>query len=645
MSSSPFRVGIVGMGPRGLSVLERLCANMGEIFPNGDVEIHVIDPYPFGAGNVWRTNQSRTLIMNTVASQVTVFTDPSVQCEGPHIPGPSLYEWAHYISLMDHDGDYDDTVRDEARKLEPDSYPTRAFYGYYLEWVYKRLVNNLPPNTRLYSHLCYAVGLDDAPDGQQVIHLENESTPLIVDAVVLTLGHTQVAPTGEIAHLLDFSEKYGLFYVPPANPADVNLDPLKPGEPVILRGLGLNFFDYMAMLSVGRGGQFVRQNGKLVYKASGYEPRMYAGSRRGIPYHARGENEKGASGRYEPLVLTQDIIREFRNRSARGERIEFRKEVWPFIAKEVETLYYTTLIRSRHCDCQAKKFQDQYLQLPWGSEEEKHLLEEYKVAQADRWDWERLAYPYKDTPLKSQQDYRVWLLEYLRQDLAEARKGNVSGPLKAAVDALRDLRNEVRLIVDYGEISGDSYRDDLEGWYTPVNAFLSIGPPASRIEEMIALIEAGVLEVLGPDLRIETIPDSPGFRAYSSYIDDSAITSQALIEARLPDLDLRRTTNPLLSYLFKTGQCQPYRITNSDGTYYETGGLAVTPPPNRLIDQNGIAHPRRYAFGVPTEGVHWVTAAGIRPGVNSVTLTESDAIARAILNHFVESNKKKLVYP
>ena len=34
---------------------------------------------------------------------------------------------------------------------------------------------------------------------------------------------------------------------------------------------------------------------------------------------------------------------------------------------------------------------------------------------------------------------------------------------------------------------------------------------------------------------------------------------------------------------------------------------------------------------MPTEAVHWVTAAGIRPGVDSVTLGDSDAIARAVL--------------
>ena len=62
----------------------------------------------------------------------------------------------------------------------------------------------------------------------------------------------------------------------PANPADVDLSHLEPGEPVLLRGLGLNFFDYMALLSVGRGGEFVTEDGTLSYRPSGREPRMFA---------------------------------------------------------------------------------------------------------------------------------------------------------------------------------------------------------------------------------------------------------------------------------------------------------------------------------------------------------------------------------
>lgn len=52
---------------------------------------------------------------------------------------------------------------------------------------------------------------------------------------------------------------------------------------------------------------------------------------------------------------------------------------------------------------------------------------------------------------------------------------------------------------------------------------------------------------------------------------------------------------------------------------YETGGVDVTLSPYRLTDCQGRAHSRPSALGVPVESVHWVNAAGARPGANSFT--------------------------
>jgi L-aspartate N-monooxygenase (nitrosuccinate-forming) len=57
----------------------------------------------------------------------------------------------------------------------------------------------------------------------------------------------------------------------------------------------------------------------------------------------------------------------------------------------------------------------------------------------------------------------------------------------------------------------------------------------------------------------------------------------------------------------------------------------VTRSPYHLINHQGESHQGRFAFGVPTEGVHWVTAAGARPGIGSVMLSDADAVARAAL--------------
>lgn len=612
---STVSLALVGAGPRGTSVLERLCASAPELLPPGArLTVHVIDPAPPGPGRVWRTAQSPELLMNTVASQVTLFTDDSVDCSGPIRPGPSLYDWA-------------------AGELGPDEYPTRAHYGRYLEWVFARVVRDAPAAVRVETYAARAVRLDDAPDGGQVLTLDDGRVLPGLSAVVLAQGHLPTAADAAQRRLTSYAERHGLRHVAPANPADVDLSSVSPGEPVLLRGLGLNFFDHMALLTTGRGGRFVREGGEgLRYVPSGEEPRLYAGSRRGIPYQARGDNAKGPYGRHLPLVLTPEVIAGFRKRADSGEAPDFLAEIWPLVAKEVETVYYTALIRLispmppgpgvRRADVQ--EFAERFLAVPHRDPREADLLTEFGVPERERWSWDRISRPYTGCEFTDPRQWRGWLLAYLREDAAQAARGNVHGPLKSALDVLRDLRNELRLIVDHGGLTGTSRRDHLDRWYTPLNAFLSIGPPRRRVEELVALMEAGVVEVLGP--RLEVREEEGAWVAHSPDVPGSAVRATTLVEARLPEPDLRRSADDLLARLLKTGQCRPHLV---DG--HETGGVDVTQRPYRLINRQGQAHARRFAFGVPTEGVHWVTAAGARPGVDSVTLSDADAVARAAL--------------
>ncbi|MGW7051331.1 FAD/NAD(P)-binding protein [Streptomyces sp. NPDC054887] len=616
MSAVHQALAVVGAGPRGTSVLERLCASVPALAPQTRLTVHVVDPAPPGAGRVWRTGQPSELLMNTVASQVTLFTDASVACEGPVRTGPSLYEWAASRSGGAPGG---------GAALGPDDYPTRACYGRYLEWVFGQVVRGAPESVTVRVHAARAVSLQDSPGGgpgsPQTLTLDNGETLTGLGAVVLAQGHLPVHEGPSQSHLAAYAARHGLRHLPPANPADLDLSGLAPGEPVLLRGLGLNFFDHMALLTAGRGGTFTRApGGGLVYHPSGREPRLYAGSRRGVPHQARGDNAKGPYGRHEPLLLTPHVIADFRARADAGDPPDFLAEIWPLVAKEVETVYYEVLLGA----AARGGFRARFLAAEHGSAQEEAVLAEFGVPGGERWCWDLTARPYAGHTFRDPADHRAWLLRHLRRDAAHAALGNVAGPRKAALDVLRDLRNELRQIVDHAGLPGASRRDHLDRWYTPLNAFLSIGPPRRRIEEMTALIEAGVLDVVGPRMTVETAGGA--FVARSPEIAGSEVAATALVEARLPEPDLRRTADELLARLLKTGQCRPHAV---DG--YETGGLDVTRRPYRLIDSQGRAHPRRFAFGVPTEGVHWVTAAGARPGVDSVTLTDADAVARAAL--------------
>ncbi|MFJ3927272.1 FAD/NAD(P)-binding protein [Streptomyces sp. NPDC090022] len=632
------RIAIVGAGPRGLSVLERICAQERKSPAHDALTLHVVDPSSPGPGAVWRTAQPRHLLMNTVSSQITLFTDDSVSIEGPIEEGPSLYEWSRRLSAADEDA-YGAQTLAEARELGPDSYPTRAFYGHYLQWAFQEAVTNAPDHIEIHVHRTRAVALTDdaAPGGPQTLDLADGVRLAGLSAVILAQGHLPARLGPEERRLSEFAATHGLSYTGPSNPADVDLGAIGAGRPVLLRGLGLNFFDYMALFTLGRGGFFERRaDGRLVYRPSGLEPKMYAGSRRGIPYQARGENEKGPDGRHTPRLLTVERVAAMRAAAKDGDWIDFGIHIWPLIQKEVQSVYYERLLTARGGHFTPDVIEDftaRYLAAA-DDEAEDALLAEAGIDGEERWNWQSLSRPYGDLRFTGRDDFRRWMLAYLLRDAKEAREGNVSGPLKAALDVLRDLRNEIRLAVDHGGLEAGSHREDLDGWYTPLNAFLSIGPPVSRIDELIALASAGIVEFTGPGLRVRTEtdgPDGPVFVATADGVDAPDIRLTALIEARLPHPDLRRTTDPLLLQLLESGQCRPYTVRGSAGIDYETGGLAVSERPYHLVDAAGRPHPRRFAYGVPTESVHWVTAAGIRPGVGSVTLEDSDAIAHAAL--------------
>lgn len=607
------RVCVVGVGPRGASLLERICANAPEF--GRSVVVHLVERGEAGPGAVWRRDQAPHLLMNTVACQITGFVDDSVRCAGPIVKGPTLYEWAKQLAEGLIPGDHPEAVVEEARALGPDDYPTRAFHGHYLAWFVELTVACAPGLVTVHTHTGEAVALDDCVDGQ-VVTLADGTRLGGLDGVALALGHGDLMASESEARLAAFAERNDLLFLPPGNPADCTLDEIEPGMPIAVLGLGLAFFDHLALLTLGRGGAFTRTAGGLAYRPSGREPILHVGSRRGIPYHARGANQKGAHGRHAARFLTPSVIAALRSRAVAGAPVTFRDDIWPLLDMEVRSVYYEKLIGGQA----GRRFVTRYVD----GEPESDLLDAFEIPPRLRWNWERLARPQGDRRFADRGQFTDWLLTHLRADVRQARQGNVDGPLKAALDVLRDLRNEIRLVVDHGGITGASYRDELEGWYAPLNAYLSMGPPAHRIEELIALIEAGVVRPLGA--RTTVRPGDGVFLAESAEVPGGPVAVRGVIAARLPETDVRRSANPLLRHLVDGGAGAPYRIGD-----YETGALAVSERPYHVLDRAGAPHPARFAFGIPLEGAHWVTSAGIRPGVGSVTLEDADAIARALL--------------
>ena len=143
----------------------------------------------------------------------------------------------------------------------------------------------LPRHVTVQVHADRAVAVEDVGEFQRVTLASGPT--LVADVVVLAQGYLEQAPGPDEQRLLDEATGHGLTYVPPGHTADLDLGGLRPGEPVVVRGMGLAFVDLFVLLAEGRGGRFTDEGGHLTYHPSGREPVLHVGSRRGVPYHAK----------------------------------------------------------------------------------------------------------------------------------------------------------------------------------------------------------------------------------------------------------------------------------------------------------------------------------------------------------------------
>ncbi|SQH71828.1 Uncharacterised protein [Helicobacter mustelae] len=58
-----------------------------------------------------------------------------------------------------------------------------------------------------------------------------------------------------------------------------------------------------------------------------------------------------------------------------------------------------------------------------------------------------------------------------------------------------DVRDILRLCVDFGRIEEKSYQFFMD-FFVPLNNRLCVGPPLVRIQELLALIQANVVNII-----------------------------------------------------------------------------------------------------------------------------------------------------
>lgn len=592
------RIAIVGIGPRGLTVLERLVANQ-RVHKGGAVEVYVFDPNPPGTG-CHDPDQDEHLLVNTVAGQITQFSDETVTQAGPVLDGPSFHEW-----LAE-----ENERKGTGRRVHADSYYSRAAFGRYLHWCYHYLVALAPPNLAIMLVRDEVLSLHRA-DGLWLLQTGTDSFP--ADFVVLTTGHTKPAPRGAT------TTPAGTLVIDDPYPIREQLARIDRGMTVGVEGLGLTCMDVIAELTVGRGGRFrVDDEGRKTYVASGREPSIVAYSRSGLPLTARARNQKGVSMQYRPHFLKLDVVRSMRAQR----RLDFRSDVLPLLWADMQYAYYEALLRNRRETLLSLLMLNQFMATD-SAQQRDEVVRQY-IAEEDRLDWPSLVDPIPAEALRSGGAFDAWLRGYIESDLSEAATGNLDSPIKAACDVVRDLRDNLRAAIDFAGLTEASHRW-LMVEFVPFMNRIAVGPPASRNAELLALVDAGVLDIgLGPGARaVES--SHRKWQIASAHWPERAAAVDAFVKARVSMHSPADDTSALMRSLLSSGHARLFR----NGAFHP-GGIEVDRNFN-VVNGAGNPMPDLWALGIPTEGPKFYTFVVPRTGVNSTALVDAGRVVLAVL--------------
>ncbi|WP_313545917.1 FAD/NAD(P)-binding protein [Leifsonia aquatica] len=612
----PASVALVGAGPRAAGWLERFAAARSVRDDRPAATVHLIDPFPPGAGRIWRRDQSPLLKLNSMVEDVTMFTDDSCAIEGPVRPGPSLLEWVEAVragSLDDVRID-DPLVAAELSGVRRGDFPTRRLQSHYLDWFLRRAVAALDDGVTVVLHRDRVRAVEGV-EGPQMLHLASGDS-LTVDAVVYALGHAGSEPVGESAEFATFAARHSLDYLAPAFTADADLDAFGPGRTVAVRGFGLAAVDLIVLLTEGRGGRFVRDDGAgLCYVPSGLEPHLLIGSRRGVPYRSKISSQLVG----EPPALrhlTPEVVAAL---AASPERLDFRDDVWPLIARELVHGYYRELFTGH----------PERVRIPWSAfvAELDRVGPEgggYRalVSRALRHPDDALHLEAFDRPLDGArfddaEAVQEWVRTHLRTDLHQRTHPDHSATLGLFTALLHALFAIAPHLA--GELwTEESRRRDVVGWWPGYFSYVASGPPGHRLEELIALSEAGIVRFAGAGIRVAADEEAGVFRVGSASVPEETEVT-ALIDAWLPAASAETSDEPALLDL----------VTSGAGSVRH-GQVRVSTEDSRLLRPDGSPHPARWAIGPFTTAPF--AGAFSRPGTNALAFRENDRVARAVLD-------------
>jgi uncharacterized NAD(P)/FAD-binding protein YdhS len=463
------RIAIVGLGPKGFGCLERLAIEVARTAGPPRLEVTVYDPAPHpGAGPVYDPDQPGAMLLNFAARHVDVWS-----ADHDLLPASQRLDLVRWLE------------RHHPAWADADVFVPRRLVGEYLRDAYAALVAALPPALQLTHVPAEVIDVTPDPAGWR-LHVTGPPAPAaaagaagpaaargpadrspaadpVVDEVMIAAGHgTWAEDLGADAWAAALPPAGRTRVVRRALPVTRHLGPdvVPAGATVAMRGFALTWIDATLALTAVRGGRFERLDDPHPgYVASGDDvARILPYSRSGLPLHAKpGPALTRRTAALEPL--------------------------WDQVAGRIRGATTTTV--AGLC-----------VELAAGAAEALRQLRPERTATAEVEVASTMAALQTDGPTTSPPPGRALAVATTRalcRSVGVAQGRRPPDARFALAEAWRQVYPAMVERVGHGGLDAaemPAFRDLARGMER-----LAFGPPAENLARMVALVEAGVLDL------------------------------------------------------------------------------------------------------------------------------------------------------
>ncbi|TCO11084.1 FAD/NAD(P)-binding protein [Natronoflexus pectinivorans] len=553
MKVPPFKIAIIGLGPKGLYGFERILAQLKANPTKEKVEIHLFNKTRFmGSGDIYRSDQPGYLLMNFANKHINMWTEESPP---PVVEDPLSF--SEYISLETQ------TPQGEIESL----YASRATVGCYLEKGFARLKKNLPENVILQQHILEVRSVEKMDEVYSIGFMQGGKKCWLTDFqnILITTGHQRHKEATDKNH-----SKVSFIY-----PVQQKLNEWTQQNTVAVKGMGLTFIDAVLALTEGKGGFFTKNNdGKYIYKASGREPkRIFPFSKSGWPIMPK--YDFNLKNDYELFVKRLKLLNH--------KKLSFKYEILPLIERDMGYTYYSTLFTHER---EMLEYHPNYDVI-------NRQIETFhqKHPGYARFSLDKLLEPEFNSSKCNHQN----ILEYLTAFTNENNRDIEHEAQLRAASVWRRISPIFNDIYSFSGLDAASHQEFDEYYFGKLNR-IAYGPPPENLKKMIALANTGIV-----DFRFAKSPNIEPFK--NGYMLSNGISENycdILIDARIPKNSIEKEVTGLFINLCKNHLARPYENRDKNMNYA---------PGTLEIDRNGnLINPQGKAenitlYGTPTESI------------------------------------------